>query len=139
MKGVAVAWGHIKHYDLSRPFAFRSAIAVSVAAVGHNIHKVTPQIRLHCGSACRGAASVAATSYCIFVDRSCSASNASIQASVSSKVEQQYLGGFDSFDLQDLFLASSRAIARVQRRTIKRHGTARHLCPDIATRLDGKT
>jgi hypothetical protein len=98
MEGVAVAWG-IQTLRSLPPFAFRSAIAVSGAAFGRNVHKVTPQIRLHCGSVCRGAASVSATSHCIFVDCSCSVSNATIQASVSSKVEQQYLGVFDSSEL----------------------------------------
>jgi hypothetical protein len=47
-----VAWG-IQTLRSLPPFAFRSAIAVSGAAFGHNVHKVTPQIRLHCGSVCR--------------------------------------------------------------------------------------
>jgi hypothetical protein len=97
-EGVAVAWG-IQTLRSLPPFVFRSAIAVSGGAFGHNVHKVTPQIRLDCGSVCRGAASVSATSYCIFVDCSCSVSNATIQASVSSKVKQQYLGVFDSSEL----------------------------------------
>lgn len=133
-----MAWG-IPNVTISPPFAFRSAIAVSGTAFGYNVHKVTPQIRLHCGSVCRGAASVSATSYYIFVDRSCSVSNARIQASVSSKVEHEKFSCFGSSNLQNFVFADSRAIARVQRHTIKRHGTARHLCPDIATRLEGKT
>jgi hypothetical protein len=94
-----VVCGIPKRYDLSRRSHSAPTVAVSGAAFGHNVHKVTPQIRLHSGSVCRGAASVSATSHCIFVDRSCSVSNARIQASVSSKVEQQYLGVFDSSEL----------------------------------------
>lgn len=58
---------HSQTYDLSRRAHSAPTIAVSGAAFGHNVHKVKPQIRLHCGSVCRRSASVSATSYCIFV------------------------------------------------------------------------
>jgi hypothetical protein len=58
---------------------------------------------------------------------------------ILSKIKQKEFSFFDSPDLQDLFMASRSAIARVQRHAIKRHGTAHHLCPDIAARLEGKT
>src|SRR5262249_50549188 len=66
MEEVAVARQHAKRYDLSRRAHSAPTIAVSRAAFGHNFHKVTPQIRLYCGSVRRDAASVSATSYCIF-------------------------------------------------------------------------
>ena len=75
----------------------------------------------------------------IFVRAPRSSSAALIACYLSSQIEYKNLGVIESLELQRAFFADSRAIARVQRHTIKRHGTARHLCPDIATRLEGKT
>src|SRR5258708_39855197 len=74
----------------------------------------------------------------IFVRAPRSSRAALIACYLSSQIEYKNLGVIERLELQRAFFANSRAIACVQQHTIKLHGTARHLCPDIAARLEGK-
>ena len=60
-------------------------------------------------------------------------------ASLSSQIEYKNLSVIERLYLQRVFISDGRAIARAQRRPIKGHAAARHLCPDFAIRLEGKS
>src|SRR4029434_643932 len=57
---------------------------------------------------------------------------------LSSQIEQKKLSVVDCLDLQNLFLTGGSAVARAQERAAEHSGTARHLYPGAAIRVQAK-
>ena len=66
----------------------------------------------------------------------CSKGPKSLHPVFSTKIEDKNFSCLDSFDLQNLVFADSRAIAFVQRCPIERHTSTSNLQPHVTTRLE---